>query len=378
MLEKTLESLLDNKEIQPVHPKGDHSWIFIGRTDAKAETPILWPPDAKNWLIRKDPDAETNWRQEKRATEDETVGWHRRLKGKEFDQAPGVDEGQGSLACCSPRGRKDSDTTEQKRTPRSPPSFPRSTSLTASPSAHGTPGPATSDALGPELPRRPPHHGDGCRAAGGSLRGAKKLSILGSQRPTSRLRTIRDRKGSLLTWRAPEKSATQPFRASFLHFQLRGRKLLAGSLWGGRCRKWRCAAPTEAKRNRFRFRSPAGRPRRHSVRPLHPWLRPAPRLSPAGREKTASRCDRVPGRYRAAPCGSRVLWTTQFTWGLLGCFSQAETRTAVSRPLTSVFAQVWVFLSLWRQRLVFVPFSVCNVCTTEKDAEAWKHTVEGK
>jgi len=74
--------------------------------------------------------------------------------------------------------------------------------------------------------------------------------------------------------------------------------------------------------------------------------------------------------YRAAPCGSLVPWTTQFTGGLPGCYSQADTRTAISRPLTSVFAQVWAFLSLWRERLVFVPVSVCNVCTTEKDAEA--------
>ena len=150
MLEKTLESLLDNKEIQPVHPKGDHSWIIIGRTDAEAETPILWPPDAKNWLIRKDPDAETNWRQEKRATEDETVGWHRRLKGKEFDQAPGVGEGQESLACCSPLGRKESDTTEQERTPRSPPSFPQQHLTSAYP-----PSPPAQAPMGPQAPPPP-------------------------------------------------------------------------------------------------------------------------------------------------------------------------------------------------------------------------------
>ena len=88
-LEKTFESPLDCKEIKPVHPKGNQSWIFIGRTDAKAETPILWPPDAKNWLIGKDPDARKDWRQEEKgATEDEMVGWHHWLDGHEFVQAP--------------------------------------------------------------------------------------------------------------------------------------------------------------------------------------------------------------------------------------------------------------------------------------------------
>ena len=102
-LEKTLESPLDSKEIQPVHPKGNRSWIFIGKTDAEAETPILWPPDAKNWFIEKDPDAGEDWRQEeKRMTEDEMVGWHYRLDGHEFEQAPGAGDGQGSLVCCSP------------------------------------------------------------------------------------------------------------------------------------------------------------------------------------------------------------------------------------------------------------------------------------
>ena len=86
VLEKTLESLLDYKEIQPVHPKGDQSWIFIGRTDAEAETPILWPPDAKNWLIGKDPEAGKDWRwEEKGMTEDEMVGWHHQLNGHEFE-----------------------------------------------------------------------------------------------------------------------------------------------------------------------------------------------------------------------------------------------------------------------------------------------------
>ena len=114
-LEKTLESPLDCKEIQPVHPKGNQSWIFTGKTDAEAEAEalILWPPDAKNWLIGKDLDAGKDWRQEEAGTtEDEMVGWHYWLNGHEFDQALGDGEGQGSLACCSPRGHKESDTTE--------------------------------------------------------------------------------------------------------------------------------------------------------------------------------------------------------------------------------------------------------------------------
>ena len=85
VLEKTLESPLDYKEIQSVHPKGDQSWVFIGRTDVEAETPILWPPDAKNWLTLKDPDAGKDWRQEKRTTEDEMVEWHHRLNGHDFE-----------------------------------------------------------------------------------------------------------------------------------------------------------------------------------------------------------------------------------------------------------------------------------------------------
>ena len=114
VLEKTLKSPLDCKEIQPVNPKGNQSWIFIGRTDAEAETPILWPPDAKNWLTGKDPDAGKDWRQEEKGTtEDEMVGWHHRLDGHEFEQAPGVGVGQGNLECCSPWGHKESDTTER-------------------------------------------------------------------------------------------------------------------------------------------------------------------------------------------------------------------------------------------------------------------------
>ena len=102
---------LDSKEIQPVHPKGNQSWIFIGRTDAKAETPTLWPPDARNSLIGKDPDAEKDWRQEEKGTtEDEMVEWHHLLNEHEFEQAPGVGDGEESLACCNPWGRKESIT----------------------------------------------------------------------------------------------------------------------------------------------------------------------------------------------------------------------------------------------------------------------------
>ena len=103
VLEKTLESPLDFREIKPVSPKENQSWIFIGRTDAKAEALVLWPPDAKSWLIWKDPDAGKDWRQEeKRKTEDEMIGWHHRLSGHEFEQAPVDGEGQGSLRCCDP------------------------------------------------------------------------------------------------------------------------------------------------------------------------------------------------------------------------------------------------------------------------------------
>ena len=111
MLEKTLESPLDCKEIQSVHPKGDQSWIFTGRTDVEA--PLIWPLDEKSWLIRKDPDAGKDWGQEeKRVTEDEMVGWHHQLNGQEFGQTLGDSEVYGSLVCCSPRGCKESDTTE--------------------------------------------------------------------------------------------------------------------------------------------------------------------------------------------------------------------------------------------------------------------------
>ena len=111
VLEKTPESSLDSKEIKPVNPKGSQPWIFTERTDAEA--PVLRPPDAKNWLIGRDPDAGKDGRwEEKGTTEDGMVGWHHWLKGHEFEQAPGDGEGQGNLACCSPRGGKESNTTE--------------------------------------------------------------------------------------------------------------------------------------------------------------------------------------------------------------------------------------------------------------------------
>ena len=110
--EKILESPLDFKEAKPVH-SNDQSWIFIGRTDTKAEAPILWPPDVKNWVTGKDPDAGKNWRQERRGWQDEMVGWHHQLDGRELEQALRDGEGQGSLASCSPRGLKESDTTER-------------------------------------------------------------------------------------------------------------------------------------------------------------------------------------------------------------------------------------------------------------------------
>ena len=113
VLEKALESLLDCKEIQPVHPRGDQSWVFIGRTVAEAETPVLWPPDGKSRLIWKDPDAGKDWGQEEKGTTaDEMVGWHQRLNGHEFRWTPGVGDGQGGLACCGSWGRKESDMTE--------------------------------------------------------------------------------------------------------------------------------------------------------------------------------------------------------------------------------------------------------------------------
>ena len=113
-LEKTLESPLDCKEIQPVHPKGDQSWVFIGRIDAEAETPILWPVHVNSWLIGKDPDTGRDWGQEKKGTtEDEMAGWHHLLDAHEYEWTPGVGDGQGGLACCDSWGHKESDTTER-------------------------------------------------------------------------------------------------------------------------------------------------------------------------------------------------------------------------------------------------------------------------
>ena len=112
--EKTLKSPLDNKEIKPVNPKGNQPWIFTGRTNAEAEVPILWQPDVKSWLIGKDPDARKDWgKEEKGATENEMIGWYHWLNGHEFEQTLGDGEGQGSLVCCSTRGCKESDMTEQ-------------------------------------------------------------------------------------------------------------------------------------------------------------------------------------------------------------------------------------------------------------------------
>ena len=113
VLEKTLESPLDCKEIQLVHPKGDQSWVFIGRIDVEAETPILWPPDVKSWLTGKDPDAGKDWGQEERGTtEDEMPGWHHWLNGHGFGWDLGVGDGQGGLACCSSWDHREFDTSE--------------------------------------------------------------------------------------------------------------------------------------------------------------------------------------------------------------------------------------------------------------------------
>ena len=114
VLEKTLESPLDCKEIQPLHSKGDQSWVFFGRNDFEAETPVLWPPHAKSWLIGKDSDARRDWGQEEKGTkEDEMAGWHHRPDGREFEWTPGVGDGQGGLACCNSWGCKEPDTTER-------------------------------------------------------------------------------------------------------------------------------------------------------------------------------------------------------------------------------------------------------------------------
>ena len=113
VLEKTLESPLDCREVQLVHSEGDRSWVFFGRNDAKAEAPVLWPPHAKSWLIGKHHDAGRDWEQEEKGTtEDEMAGWHHRLDGHEFVWTPGVGDGQGGLACCNAWGHKKSDMTE--------------------------------------------------------------------------------------------------------------------------------------------------------------------------------------------------------------------------------------------------------------------------
>jgi len=113
VLEKTLERPLDCKEIQPVHPKGDQSWVFIGRTDVEAETPVLWPPHVKSWLIGKDPDAGRDWGQEEKGmTEDEMAGRHHQLDVCKFEWTPGVGDGQGGPTCCDSWGHKESDITE--------------------------------------------------------------------------------------------------------------------------------------------------------------------------------------------------------------------------------------------------------------------------
>ena len=114
VLEKTLESPLDCKEIQPVHPEGDQLWDFLGRNDAKAETPVLWSPHVKSWLTGNNSDAGRDWGQEEKGTtEDEMAEWHHRLDGHEFEWTPGVGDGQGGLTCCDLWGRKDSDRTER-------------------------------------------------------------------------------------------------------------------------------------------------------------------------------------------------------------------------------------------------------------------------
>ena len=137
VLEKTLESLLDCKEIQPAHPKGNESWLFIGRMDAEVETPILWPPDVKNWLIWKDPDAGKDWGQEEKGTtEDEMVGCHLQLKGHHS----GGGDGQGGLACCSPWAGKHLDMTERLNWTEGKMRFPGDSVVKNLPASGGDPG----------------------------------------------------------------------------------------------------------------------------------------------------------------------------------------------------------------------------------------------
>ena len=131
VLEKTPESPLDCKEIQPVHSKGDQPWMFFGRNDTKAETPILWPPHAKSWLIGKDSDAGRDWGQEEKGTaEDEMAGWHHRLDRREFEWTPGVGDGQGALVYCDSWGSKELDTTERLNWTELKPVFYKCTSCT--------------------------------------------------------------------------------------------------------------------------------------------------------------------------------------------------------------------------------------------------------
>ena len=148
-LEKTLESPLDCKEIKPVNSNGNQSWIFIGSTDAEAL--ILWPPDVKNWLIGKDPDAGKDWRQEEKGMkEDEMVGWHHHLNGHEFELALGVDDGQGGLTCCSPGGCKELDTTEwlnNNKLPQGQPLCPGACQIIQISHLTGSPGNLTNPAL---------------------------------------------------------------------------------------------------------------------------------------------------------------------------------------------------------------------------------------
>ena len=113
VLEKILESPLDCKDIQTINPKGNQSWVFIGRTDVEVKTSILWPPDVKSWLTGKDPDAGKDWKQEKGMTEGEMVGWYHQFNGPEFESTPRVGDWQGGLAFCSPWGGKQSDLTER-------------------------------------------------------------------------------------------------------------------------------------------------------------------------------------------------------------------------------------------------------------------------
>ena len=121
VLKKTLEGPLDNSELKPVNLKGNQPWLFIERTDAEAEAPILRPPDVKSRLIGKDPDAGKDWRQEEKGmTVDEMVGWHHWFDGQEFEQAPRIGDGQGSLACCRPWGRRESDKTERLNSNNTP------------------------------------------------------------------------------------------------------------------------------------------------------------------------------------------------------------------------------------------------------------------